>query len=166
MNPSDTAVSIEQYWLACQASLPPDIPAQARQKQPEAWGFGSTPQQADELGQLVRDGTKTATCSVLWEYEHEGEPIPQEGDLCIILDGQSRPICLIQIIQVQVKPFDEVDAQHAYDEGEGDRSLAYWREVHWRVCLATCEQIGRQPDPHMPLVCERFRLLENRLCTW
>lgn len=27
-------------------------------------------------------------------------------------------------------PFNKVDKQHAYLEGEGDLSLAYWRRVH------------------------------------
>lgn len=27
-------------------------------------------------------------------------------------------------------PFDQVSERHAWLEGEGDRSLAYWREVH------------------------------------
>ena len=27
-------------------------------------------------------------------------------------------------------PFDEVSKEHAYKEGEGDRSLAYWRYAH------------------------------------
>ncbi len=29
-------------------------------------------------------------------------------------------------------PFDEVDEVFAYDEGERERSLATWREAHWR----------------------------------
>jgi uncharacterized protein YhfF len=46
----------------------------------------------------------------------------------------------------------------AYDEGEGDRSLAYWREAHRTF-------FGRQRFEHrtfaegMPLVCKRFRLV-------
>jgi uncharacterized protein YhfF len=49
--------------------------------------------------------------------------------------------------------FDDVDEQFAYDEGEGDRSLAYWREAH--KCYFT--RLGLfQPD--MMLWCERFRV--------
>lgn len=38
---------------------------------PPAWSFGSSPEQADRLLELVLAGRKTATASVLWEYEAE-----------------------------------------------------------------------------------------------
>lgn len=153
--------AIELYWQTCLQALPPEIAPPGRQDLPEAWGFGNAPEHADELGELVREGIKTATCSLLWEYEYDGDPVPQPGELCIILDGKGLPMCLIQITHVQIVPFDEVDAQHAYEEGEGDRSLDYWREVHLRFFTPTCARIGRPLDPHMPLVCERFRLLHT-----
>ena len=68
-------------------------------------------------------------------------------------------MCLIETFELTIRPFDSVDAAFAYDEGEGDRSLAYWREVHWRYFGRMCEAIGRTPDEAMPLVCERFRVV-------
>ena len=50
----------------------------------------------------------------------------------------------------------EVDADHARDEGEGDRSLEHWRAVHERFFTEHAEG-GFQPD--MPVVLERFRVL-------
>ncbi|MBK4877302.1 hypothetical protein CUZ94_0850 [Enterococcus faecium] len=29
-----------------------------------------------------------------------------------------------------ILPFSEVTKEHAWKEGEGDRTLAYWRKVH------------------------------------
>ena len=40
---------------------------------PDAWAFGATSEQADELLGLVLAGTKTGTASSLWDYEAEGE---------------------------------------------------------------------------------------------
>lgn len=114
---------------------------------------------ADELGALVAAGTKTATCSALWEYEAEGEPIPQVGQRSIILDGRGEPLCIIETVEVEIRPYNEVDPQFAYDEGEGDRSLTYWREAHWRFFSRTLPKIGREPTPTMPLVCERFLVI-------
>ena len=37
-----------------------------------AWGFGSDPAMATELGLLVRDGPKRATASLRSAYEHGG----------------------------------------------------------------------------------------------
>ena len=71
---------------------------------PPAWGFGFGPQMADKLGQLAFQGIKTATASLLWEYQHEQEALPQSGDLNIILDGQDLPLCIIRTTQVVVIP--------------------------------------------------------------
>jgi uncharacterized protein YhfF len=55
--------------------------------------------------------------------------------------------------------YDEVDAKFAYEEGEGDRSLEYWRDAHWRFFSRTLPTIGKEPSVDMPLVCERFRVI-------
>ncbi len=149
---------IEAFWRLYLASLP------ARQRPlsespPEAWGFGYSPRMATELGRLVHQGIKTATCSLYWAYEFEGEPLPQVGELSIIIDGQNNPLCIIETLEVEIKPFNAVEAQFAYEEGEGNRSLAYWREAHWRAFVPECKAIGRQANDSMPLVCERFRVL-------
>lgn len=128
---------------------------------PPAWSFGGTPEQADELVDLVLDGTKTATAGAQWDYEHEQEPLPRVGDLAIVLDGAEQPRALIEIVQVDVVAFAAVDAEHAHLEGEGDRSLAHWRIVHERFFTdhATHDR-GFSPD--MPVVLERFRVLYPR----
>ncbi len=128
-------------------------------KMPEAWSFGDSKDMADELGALVRKGIKTATCSLLWEYEHDGDALPEIGELSIILDGVGEPLCLIETTEVQIRPYDQIDSQFAYEEGEGDRSLAYWRQAHWHFFSKVCDHIGREPDDSMPLICERFRVI-------
>jgi uncharacterized protein YhfF len=149
---------IDAFWHSYLDSLPDDDTTLGR-PMPPAWGFGDGPEMADELGRLVHEGIKQATCSSLWEIEHDGESIPQPGDLSIILDGHGEPLCIIETTAVEVKPLDAVDAGFAYDEGEGDRSLATWRAVHWRFFSRTLAAIGRAPDWAMPVVCERFRVV-------
>ncbi len=155
----NTQTDIETFWHTYRASLPPGaaIPTVYT-----AWGFGHTPEDADALGDLVRRGVKTATCSLIWSYEAEGEPLPQVGDLSIILDGTGAPLCIIETTELQVKAYQDVDAQFAYDEGEGDRSLAYWRDVHWRYFAEECATIGCEVSIDMPLLCERFHVVFGR----
>lgn len=93
----------------------------------DAWAFGAEP---DLLAQLVLDGTKTATASAFDLYELEGEPLPKVGSYDIVLDSQDDAVCIIEITKVSVVPFKDVSADHAFKEGEDDRSLAYWRQVH------------------------------------
>ncbi len=125
---------------------------------PPAWTFGGTPELADELLALVLDGTKTATTSALWDYETDESPLPEVGDLSIILDGREHPRALIATTRVEVVPFDQVDAEHARLEGEDDRTLATWREVHRRFFTEYAEH-GHGFSEDMPVVLERFHVL-------
>ncbi len=149
--------SIELFWRRFLATLPMGSAAAARGY--EAWGFGDSPQMADKLGALVAAGIKTATCSLLWEYQFDDEPTPQIGEYHIILDGAGEPLCLIELTEVAICPYNEVDEEFAYAEGEGDRSLRYWQQAHWTFFSRVCNRIGRQIDPTMPSVCERFQLI-------
>ena len=138
-------------------TLPPDSPVRAVQYLAE--GGGDSHEIAGELGALIASGSKTATCSALWEYEAEGEPLPETGLKTIVLDGNGDPMCIIETTEVEVRPYSEVDARFAYEEGEGDRSLEYWREAHWRFFSRTLPNIGKEPATDMPLVYERFRVI-------
>ncbi len=149
---------IEAYWQTYLQSLSAEKAAVHTQI-PEAWGFGDGGELADELGALVVAGTKTATCSLLWEYEVLGDRVPQVGDLSIILDGNKNPLCIIETTEINIRPYNEVDADFAYEEGEDDRTLASWRIAHWKFFSRTCKVIGKELDESMPLVCERFKIV-------
>lgn len=123
---------------------------------PTSWAFGSTPEQADRLLALVLDGTKTATASAHSDYLSAGEPLPEAGDLGIVLDGAGHPRALVQTTHVRVIPFEDVDEDHAHAEGEGDRSLRYWRLAHEHYFEAHAAG-GYRPD--MPVVLERLRVV-------
>jgi uncharacterized protein YhfF len=125
-----------------------------------AFGFGSSPKQADKLGKLVREGKKRATAGLAWSYDVEKEARPQPGDVWIVLDGGGKPAAVIETAEVEVVPFRAVPAEFAALEGEGDKSLEYWRKVHWKFFRKECRRIGREPSDSMPVVCERFRLVE------
>lgn len=151
----------EMFWRSYLATLPPDHPARALPV-PSAEGFGDSPELAEELGQLIYRGIKTATCASLWEHEAEGLAIPKVGQYDIVLDGQSRPLAINELIEVTIRPYDEVDAAFAFEEGEGDRSLESWRAGHWRFFSRVLARVGRKPDPNMPLICQRFRVVFRR----
>ena len=63
---------------------------------------------------------------------------------------------LVVTTEARVVPFDQVDADHAREEGEGDGSLEHWREVHQRVFA---EHAEGEFQPDTLVVLERFRLL-------
>jgi uncharacterized protein YhfF len=149
--------NIERYWYAFLASLPAN--SHYFGKTYVAESFGDNPNLADELGQLIVSGIKTGTCSALWEWEAEGNSIPQPGLISIVLDGLGQPICIIETTEVSVSRFNTVDEEFARAEGEGDLSLAYWREAHTKFFSRVLPKIGKQFSEDMPLVCERFKLI-------
>lgn len=151
----------EMFWLSFLATLPPDHRARTLPV-PLAEGFGDSPELAEELGQLIYQGVKTATCASLWEHEAEGLPIPVVGQYDIVLDGLDRPLAITEMTEVTIRPYDEVDAAFVFEEGEGDRSLESWRDGHWRFFSRVLAKIGRQPDQKMPLICQRFRVVFRR----
>jgi len=152
--------SVETYWQAFLSTLPASSPYRQKNYFPEGWG--DSPQMADELGALIAAGVKTATCSALWEWQAEGETPPEPGFLTIVLDGQGEPLGIVETVEVTLRSYNEVDAQFAYDEGEGDRSLAYWRDAHKSFFSRSLPKIGMEFHEEMPLVCERFRLIYKK----
>jgi uncharacterized protein YhfF len=123
------------------------------------WHFGNNRRLANELAALVKSGTKTATSTLLWEIEHDHDVISEVGDLVLVTDWDGNPMCVIEIVEVEIKGFNEVDQQFAYDYGEGERTLEWWREAMWGYYEAVCRRIGKSPVEDMLLLCERFRVL-------
>ena len=125
----------------------------------EAFGFGDSPAMADELGALVVAGIKRATAGAVWAYESAGQRLPRPGDLSVVLDAANTPLCIIETLQVDLVAFGAVTAEFAAVEGEGDGSLAYWRQAHREYFTKECERAGRPFSTDMLLACERFRVV-------
>lgn len=125
----------------------------------DVFHFGDNETDANELAALVLSGTKQATASLLWEYGGDGKRAPAVGDLSIVTDWAGSPVCVIETTVVDVEAFEDVDEDFAAAEGEGDGSLRHWRSVHDVYFGRVCERLGREPSPHMEVVCERFRVL-------
>jgi uncharacterized protein YhfF len=147
---------IEQFWQSYLSTLPPDSPVRSEPYKAESWG--DNPKLGDELAALIMAGTKTATCSAWW-WEAEGKAIPAVGFKTILLNSVGEPLAVLESPEVTIRTYQEVDAAFARDEGEGDLSLEYWREAHWRFFMRTLGKIGKEFALEMPLVCERFRVV-------
>lgn len=122
----------------------------------EAWCFGGDP---DGLAQLVLQGIKTATSSAYEFYEVENEPLPKVNDYSVILDSQGEALCIIQTTKVSVVPFNKVNDEHAYKEGERNRTLKDWRDIHEEFFGNELKSIGKEFDEDMLVVCEEFKVV-------
>lgn len=118
--------------------------------------FGAEP---DELAQLVLSGTKTATASAYDLYQLENEPLPKVGTFDVVLNSRDEAVCIIEITKVSIVPFKDVSADHAFKEGEGDKSLAWWRQVHrdlFTQCLEECQLTFREDSK---VLLEEFKVV-------
>ena len=109
------------------------------------------------MADLVLKGEKTATASAYDLYALEDEPLPREGTFDVILDSQDQAVCIVEITKVSVQPFHQVSADHAYKEGEGDKSLDYWRQVHEAFFTECLSEARLTFTPDSKVVLEEFR---------
>lgn len=131
--------------------------SEARAKYPDAetFTFGDGPELSAILLALVRSGKKTATCGALRDFEGGLEAMPLVGRQDIALNWDGTAALVIQTVSVEHVRYCDVDAEFALAEGENE-SLEGWRSDH----RAYFERTGGF-DPEMPLVLERFKLMED-----
>ncbi len=146
-------MTAETLWARFQAEHP-DISDDY-----EAWQFGADADDADLLAGLVQRGIKTATSSLFMLYALEDEPLPKAGEYSVILNSRGQAVCIIQTTRVYIQKFADITESHAFKEGEGDRSLAYWREVHERFFSRELAPLGKAFDGEMEVVCEEFEMV-------
>lgn len=120
----------------------------------DEWGFGD-----DNLLDLVLKEKKKATSSLYLLYEKEGEELPSKGNYSVLLDNNDNARCLIVTTNVIVLPFNEITADLAKLEGEGDLSLKYWQDVHTKFFQEELDEYNMKFDNSMKVVFEEFELI-------
>jgi len=145
------------FWNDYLSSLPPDHPH--RSVRPDAFAFGDSAGLADELAELVLCGRKRATASLGIEFTSLNEALPKSGDVSIILQGDRKPVAIIERTDVKTVAFESVDDAFAATEGEGDGSLAYWRAAHTEYFTRVCARLGGSFDGKTQVICQTFKLV-------
>jgi uncharacterized protein YhfF len=145
--------AVEAMWAAYVADSGYDGPLVT------AYAFGDSKELADELGLLVLHGPKRATAGLVHEFEVEDEPLPEVGDRCGVLGGDGSPLAIVRTTDVRVGPLSSVDDSFAWDEGEGDRTRAWWLDAHTRYFTRQCDRLGVRFSDDIGVVFERFELV-------
>ena len=146
--------SIDAFWAGycARAGLPPQTPMQA-------WPFGDSTQLAHELVDLVIHGPKRATAGLAaWNDLYPEDAAVPDG-YSIVTEYDGTPRCVIRTTWLDVRPLREVDAAFAWDEGEGDRTLADWLDGHRRYFGRVCPPLGIAFSDDIEVQLERFELL-------
>lgn len=153
---SSPAPTVEAVWAAFASEHGlTDVPY-------KAWAFGVDP---EGLASLVVRGVKTATASAFSAYALAAEPLPEVGGYNIILNAAGQPVCIIRTTSVVVTPFADVSENHAWQEGEGDRTLTYWRAEHRAFFAQNGAELGYEFTDQMPVVCETFEVVHRIIQT-
>jgi len=121
--------------------------------------FCDNEKDADECANLVLTGEKRATATSLWWFEINNESLPQEQDIYIVTNWVGIALCVIEVEKVEVTPYSKISRQFAEIEGEGDKSLEYWRKVHWDYYHRELEGSRYTPSEEMLIVCEYFKVI-------
>ena len=128
----------------------------------DAYSYGY-PEMADEILAALLRGDKRATTGLKCLYELEKEPIAQVGQYSVILDGKGQPRCITRITRVEITPFKDITEEYAFIEGEGDKSLSYWKQAHAQVFTRECrEDFGMHFSEDMECVCEYFEVVYQK----
>ena len=102
-------------------------------------------------------------CYALWRlvqaFAAQDEPLPRAGDRCLVLGGDGRPLAIVRTTDVRVGPLSSVDDRFAWDEGEGDRTRAWWLDAHTRFFSRQCTAMGLTFSDDIGVVFERFELV-------
>ncbi|QEE14700.1 ASCH domain-containing protein [Promethearchaeum syntrophicum] len=126
----------------------------------EVWHFCNNESDANNLAELVRKGIKCATASLYDVYQAENEPIPSIGSHSVIINYDGLPQSIIRTTKVDIVPFEEVSADFARIEGEGDKSLNYWRRVHNEFFSEESKVYNVAFTPRSLVICEQFEVVK------
>ena len=126
---------------------------------PDVFYFSDNQTDADELAELVVQGVKQATATSLWWFETQNEKLPKPGDPHVVIDWNGNAKAVIETTKIELVPFKNVSEAFAHTEGEGDKSLAYWRRVHMLYYTNEMKPYGETFHEDMVIVCEYFKTI-------
>ena len=134
----------------------------ANEPSPQVGFFGDNEKDADALANLVVKDIKRATSHSLLGLQQRNEPLPKIGDFFVVTDWKGKAKCIIRTTSVKLVPYFAIHSEHARLEGEGDKSLEYWRKVHWAYYTRELAEFGKRPLESMIVVFERFEKMFER----
>jgi uncharacterized protein YhfF len=147
---------IEAYWSKYLLTLPEE---ERHQPYYEAESWGNSAELADRIAALVLSGVKTTTSRLEWEREKSNDPTEKIGDRSIVLNARQEPICIIEVTDIFIRPFDQVNAAFVYQYGEGSRDMDFWNKDMWEYYVAECTELGLSASPDMPMICQVFKVI-------
>ncbi|WP_415062481.1 ASCH domain-containing protein [Bdellovibrio sp.] len=147
----DFSESVKKMWQDYHRLIGTSAPAEIL-----ADLFCNNEKEANELAILVNKGIKRATAQSLWSIQKTGGQLPSVDGIFVVTDWDRNAVCIVKTTKVSIIPFNKISEENAYREGEGDRTLQYWRRVHIKFYKEEFEKMGLIFNESMPIVFEEF----------
>jgi uncharacterized protein YhfF len=128
--------------------------------------FGFPGELRDKLIAAILSGEKTATTSLVVEWELDRDPLPSRGESFSVVDSTDTPVALIEVLDVRVVRLVDVGIAVARREGEGFKSVHEWRVAHEEFWNGCAPELRRRLDDaswtltdETPILIQHFRLV-------
>lgn len=144
--------STTKYWKTFQTQNPEYV----NNSEPSSYYYCDNKQDADECAELVAKKIKQATSTSVWWFKKHNEEFPKIGDLAIVTNWDGEPKAIVKTTKVEIVKWKDITAEYAFVEGEGDKSLAYWKKAHLEYYTKEMKEYGEYPNEDMEIVCEYF----------
>lgn len=152
---TDNKQSVKNLWN----NFVQENPENKIKETPISFYFCDNKKDADDCAELVVNGIKRATATSLWWFEINSEPLPEVGDQYVVTDWNGNAKAVIETTKIDKVPYNEITSEFAAIEGEGDKSLEYWKSVHKAYYKREMEPHGVKFDENMIIVCEYFKTI-------
>ena len=118
------------------------------------WHFGDNKKMADELFQLVLNGDKSATSHLY----NKGEKLHK--GFSILTNWNKTKKIFIQTTKIYITTFDKVTQEHAFKEGEKDKSVQSWKKIHKHFFTKELKNKNLKFNNLCKIVCEEFKIIK------
>ena len=111
-----------------------------------------------QINSIVLSGQKQAFFTTLATFTIDNEPLPNSGELYILVDNQNKPLCVLEIESVNIIPFNEVTFEMVKKEGEC-ATMGEWKEKMQEYIEEEAQVLGFEYSPDIKLVYQTFKVI-------
>lgn len=148
-------ISRETLWI----DFLDKFPNKKTKNKPISFYFCDNEKDANECAELVVKEIKQATATSLWWFKKNNEALPKVGSQYIVTDWSGNAKAIIETTKVELTPYNKITSEFAKTEGEGDKSLEYWKKVHKAYYSREMQPYNEKFNENMIIVCEYFKTI-------
>lgn len=118
------------------------------------WHFGDNKNMADKLFNLVLKGDKTAT-----SYLYNKDSKLYHG-FSILTNWNKTKKIILETTKIYKTTFDKVTEEHAFKEGEKDKTLKSWKIIHKKFFSKELALKKISFKENIDIICEEFKKIK------